>query len=652
VGPSGGGLWHDYGHINLVGRALSALVDIVAIVFIFLLGSYLFDRRVGLLAAFLLSVTVLHIQYSHYFVVDGYLAAFSLASIYFSVRAAKEGGRHNFALAGAMFGLAMASKVSAIPLAVVITMAAAIRAWPALRERWTESGSSTAPAGLWSGELKEPLIGLALAAVAALAVFRVAQPYAFVGPYPWSLDIKAFLDDPTDPLKLFINPVWRADLRQVLERQTGEGFYPPSWTWAGRVPWLYGLQNMFLWGMGIPLFLAAAGGLLYAGWRVIRHREVVLLLLLAWILITFFWQAGRFTSYMRYVLPVYPPMVLLGAYALVQLWQTAGLSSVPKRLQRFLPRINAYLPALARLTVAAIVVLTFLWGLAFTNIYRNPLTRVEASRWIYANVPEGSRIAKFHWDDGIPLNIDGKDAGQKYEFIELELYDLELQDDPARLIDGLARADYVTVSSDRLYRSIPRSPAVYPTSTRFFHYLFSEQLGFDLAESFTSFPNLLGLTISDDGAEESFTVYDHPKVLIYEKSDDFSRAKVTKLIGAPSVEAVRIPPAEAAQNALILRPDDLETQRSGGTWTDIFDADSFFNEHSSLAWLIWLLPVELLSLALVPAGLYAFRWLPDRGYLLLKPLGLLLLVSSWGSPPVSSGDSRFWTTSASTGAPS
>ncbi|MCH7836472.1 MAG: hypothetical protein IH864_06350, partial [Chloroflexi bacterium] len=458
-----------------------------------------------------------------------------------------------------------------------------------------------------------PVVGLALAAVVALVAFRVTQPYAF------------------DSFSFTINSVWRNDVTQVLDRQTGDGFYPPSWAWVGRVPWLFPLQNMILWGMGIPLFMAAAAGLLYAAWRVVRHREVILLLLLAWIFITFFWQAGRFTSYMRYTLPIYPPMVLLGAYALMQLWQTTGLSKVPRQLKRFLPRLNDHLPTVARAAVAGIVVFTLIYALAFTSIYRSPLTRVEASRWLYTNVPEGSTIARFHWDDGLPLNVDGQNAGERYELLELRLYDLFDSDDnfpeiSSETIDVLDRADYVAVSSDRLYRSIPRSPAVYPTSSRFFDLLFADELGFDLATTITSTPSLFGITISDDGAEESFTVYDHPKVLIYQKSDDFSRANVAQLLGAPTTNTAKVPPADAGKNALFLRQDDLETQRSGGTWTDIFNTDSFVNENSGFAWIIWLLPIQVLSLALLPAGLYVFRWLPDRGYLLLKPLGLLLMV--------------------------
>ncbi len=197
-GPSGGGTWGNFDHIHLVGRTVSALADVGSIIVIFLLGSYLFNRRVGLLAAFLLAVTVLNIQYAHYFVVDSFLAFFSLLSIYFAVRAAKEGGRLNFVLAGVMFGAALASKGSAAPLALIITMAAAIRAWPIVKERWTASRGERTPASLLSKELKEPLFGLALAAVAAFAVFRVAQPYAFDGPFPWD-----------------ISGIWRADVEAV-----------------------------------------------------------------------------------------------------------------------------------------------------------------------------------------------------------------------------------------------------------------------------------------------------------------------------------------------------------------------------------------------------------------------------------------------------
>ena len=51
-----------------------------------------------------------------------------------------------------------------------------------------------------------------------------------------------------------------------------------------------------------------------------------------------------------------------------------------------------------------------LWGWGFLAIYRQPLTRITASRWMYDNIPAGSHIGNEHWDDQLPLGIDGRCA--------------------------------------------------------------------------------------------------------------------------------------------------------------------------------------------------------------------------------------------------
>src|SRR3990172_11906914 len=66
----------DYGHINLVGRVISALFDTGTVFLAFLIASRLYGRRVGLLAALLLALTVINIQGAHYFTVDSFLTFF------------------------------------------------------------------------------------------------------------------------------------------------------------------------------------------------------------------------------------------------------------------------------------------------------------------------------------------------------------------------------------------------------------------------------------------------------------------------------------------------------------------------------------------------------------------------------------------------
>ena len=56
-------------------------------------------------------------------------------------------------------------------------------------------------------------------------------------------------------------------------------------------------------------------------------------------------------------------------------------------------------------------------------------------------------------------------------------------------------------------------------------------LGFDLVATFESYPNLGPLSFPDQSAQESFTVYDHPKVLLFVKTADYSQTftKLTQL---------------------------------------------------------------------------------------------------------------------------
>ncbi|HSJ55127.1 MAG TPA: glycosyltransferase family 39 protein, partial [Anaerolineae bacterium] len=244
----------SYDRVHLVGRVLSALFDLGSVLLTFFLGRRLFGWRVGLAAAFLLSVTVLNIQGSHYFAVDTFLTFFVILTIWFTLDVAEGRGWPSFLGLGLSMGLTLACKVSVFLLVVVV----ALGAWVRIRRRLLAlpARPSVAAGGEGVGALLGTTLGLTLAVFVALAVFRVAQPYAWAGPNfdAWE-GISEGLAGPfevframPEPLRAVVmpNPQWLDDIASAGAQQTGEADLPWGRQWTERAPWLWPLENMVL----------------------------------------------------------------------------------------------------------------------------------------------------------------------------------------------------------------------------------------------------------------------------------------------------------------------------------------------------------------------------------------------------------------------
>ena len=106
----------------------------------------------------------------------------------------------------------------------------------------------------------------------------------------------------------------------------------------------------------------------------------------------------------------------------------------------------------------------------------------------------------------------------------MQMYDEDTPEKREQLYQWLNEADYIVLSSNRLWGSIPRLPMRYPMTTEYYQLLFEGKLGFELAGHFTSFPTIFGIQFDDTWAEEAFSVYDHPEVRIYRKTPEYSEA--------------------------------------------------------------------------------------------------------------------------------
>ncbi len=197
---------------------------------------------------------------------------------------------------------------------------------------------------------------------------------------------------------------------------------------------------------------------------------------------------------------------------------------------------------------AIVAVVTLGWALAFTGVYRQEHPWIAASRWIYANIPEGKKLLTEHWDDSLPLTLDGlpgKPPIRSYQRIELPMWD---PDTPAKLdtlVDELSTADYIVLATNRLSAPMARLGDRYPMASQYYRMLFAGDLGYRPVAEFSAYPRLGGLVIRDDNADESFSVYDHPRVLVFENQGrlkpELLRARLGRYLPADAQGAVPHP---------------------------------------------------------------------------------------------------------------
>lgn len=546
----------DYGHLHLVGRAISAVFDLGTLAVVVWITVSAFGARAALVAGALYAFAVSPIQQAHFFTVDAPGTFFLTLALAFLLRIGRGAGLGAHVAFGVAFGCALACRVNLALLAPLYPLVALVGV-----ERRVRS---------W---LRVFFRGLAGAAAAALT-WRILQPYAFAGP---------------DFFDLALAPAFLSSLRQIEGFATGAVDFPPGVQWIGRTPVLFPARNLLVWGLGPALgavaVVALLAGLVRRGFAAARDARAPRWVAL-FAIVPFAYHAPQFVATGRYFLPIVPPLAVLAGAWLAARSSRAG-----------------------RAAAALVLALTALWAFAFTSIYRRPHSRVEASRWIYDNVPPGAAIANEHWDDGLPLPVDGRDP-RIYRRDELPLYHDDTPRKREEIVERLVAADWLVLSSNRLHRSIPRTPWRYPLGRRYYELLFAGELGFRLETVVTSYPRLGPLEIPDDGAEEAFTVYDHPKVLIFRKSDAFSRERVERLLGSVPLDGiVRVTPREAGALYRRWQPTDVPLPDEGAVRSPVPGAE--IGSVEALA--RWLAGLSVVTAAAFVLGGTIFRGLPDRG---------------------------------------
>jgi 4-amino-4-deoxy-L-arabinose transferase-like glycosyltransferase len=506
--------WAVYSSINLLGRGISAVFDLGTILLVYLLGKEVANRRVGLLGALFYSIAVLPIQLSHFYAVDTLLTFFVALSLYLLLRFFDKPRWRLAVSSGVAVGAAMATKVSglmlAAPLMIVVAAEGVKVAWDGWHEhrlaRWGEH--LVKKVQFWKRDEElfswwqimrryvRPAVGwVVLIGLVGVVTFVVFEPYAVIDRATW----------------------WRQIGEQ--SRMTKDAHtFPYTLQYVDTPEYIYQLEQMVKWGLGWSLGVMAWVGVglsvVFVAGKIVHRRWLVHMvpdlrvgptgLILLFLLVYFGVVGGFAVKFVRYMLPIYPLLTLMAA---------VGVMIVGHGLLHMLGMKEGKKWLLSGILAGGVAMMSFYWAVAFMRIYDQPNTRITTSEWMVENLIRGSDLGLEHWDDAVPV----PPWRGTFREVEFPLYEPDSYGKWAKMARKLEEVEVIVIASDRLWRPLMKLKDEFPLTERYYRRLFNGELGFVKTGEFTNYPRFLGIEFNDDFADETFHVYDHPKVMVFEK---------------------------------------------------------------------------------------------------------------------------------------
>ncbi len=466
----------------LLGRSISALLGTATIPLVFVIANRVAGRVAGLVSAALLACAVLHLRDSHFFTVDISLVFFCVVTWAAAVAIADRGKLSAYIAAGFGFGAALACKYTAVFLAPIIIVAhlASPR----------EPGSIRGVSG-WCTWMFKGTAPLFIGGV----VFLLLDPMVLLFYSKFRQDVSEQI---TGPLLGGAQPLYNANFRDIQ-------------------PQLYWFVNLLPWGIGPAFTVWGLGGIVW----LLARRTRLAVAAVAYPLAYYAVAGQTVTPFIRYSLPLIPGLavaagVLSGVLLTRPRWRRAGLVGT-----------------------AFVLVATGVYALAYMHIYKAPDIRLQASTLVEAMVPKGASMVvepshnipptghyltepNFYRDYvGWGPNTTRTDYYVLHTLdVYKYLYDTRVPLSEKRLYieRRLANADYILMDDTfmELYEHLhgPEHDVV----RQYYRDLFDGRLGFQLVFHLKNNPTLFGLSIDDEPAEFTFTLFDHPEIFLFKRT--------------------------------------------------------------------------------------------------------------------------------------
>lgn len=288
------------------------------------------------------------------------------------------------------------------------------------------------------------------------------------------------------------------------------------WTYqfVGKTPVLFELGQLF-WLMGPVLTAIAFAGLCIVLAGVVRRDVTAQALLpaacfaLAYGVIIFSWHA----KFVRYLAIMCPVLLLFAGYF---------VSRIVDRRQRL-----ALMVGVATITAIA--------GLLQAAIYQAPDPRIAAWEWLAPQIGDKQII------------IEPNEVGPGYwaarsskPLAVVPVLDPSSPAKVAAMADVLQRGDFMLIASRRHHGVLPGLRERFPEMCGYYQALWAGELGYNVIARFQRRPDMTALFPPELWAEETFTVFDSPQVLVLRKDRALSSADLALAVER-NMAACRLP---------------------------------------------------------------------------------------------------------------
>ena len=415
----------------LIGRFISVIFGVLTVYLTFCIAKKLYSEKTGLLSALALSTTPILVVNSHYISTDVTMSFFVCLTFLFSIKILESSQRKWYILAGICAGLAAQAKYNAAVALLTVPVAGLLRTYKSKKDF------------IFCWFRKKVLVSY----ICAIGMFLLLlSPFIFSAPREF---VKCF----------------------------SAGMFRTSPKISNAVSNFLFYMKVLYHGMGLPLFLIAILGIIFA----VLRREKKDILLLFWIIFNYLilvFMSPLHDRHMRYMLIMLPFLVIIASQFIMVIQAKA------RKIPGFLLILLMFLPSL-------------FYSLGYDQVFMSENTRTTAGKWIAQNIPAGSSIGmrRDPWQyETPPINQ------RKYHLCITSKNLVEM----VKVMDR-QKPSYFIISE-----------AECPNDFQVWGELLKRK-GYEVKKEFSNPPRVFGTPFNYKNPSDDY-IYFYPKILIFERT--------------------------------------------------------------------------------------------------------------------------------------